>query len=331
MKALLEKLVNTTGPSGYEAKVRQLIQKELEGHVDEIRIDPLGSLIARKGTKTEGGKTIMLAAHMDEIGLMVTHVDENGFARFTRIGGVFPRNTAGGRVRFLNGAAGVIGTEPHTNLSSVPALEKMFIDLGVSSAKDCPVGIGDVAVFERSFEDMGDRLAAKAMDDRTGVAILIETLKNIKDTPNEIYGVFTVQEEVGTRGAGPAAFGIDPDLAIAIDVTLTGDTPKDTTNQVRLGDGPAIHIKDAGTIADPKVSAWLKKGAEQAKLPYQISIIPHGTTDNYTIQTSRGGVPTGGVSIPCRYVHSPSEVVDVNDLENSVKLLVHVLSKKVLL
>ena len=329
MKALVKKLVETTAPSGYEANLRAVIEKELKGHVDELRVDGLGNLIARKGEKTDKGSVIMLAAHMDEIGLMVTHVDEDGFARFTRIGGVFPRYTAGGRVRFLNGAAGVIGMEPHSGYSSVPAIEKMFIDLGMSSAKDCPVEIGDVAVFERTFEDLGDRLASKAMDDRTGVAVLVETLKQLKITPNAVYGVFTVQEEVGTRGAGPAAFGIDPDLALAIDVTLCGDTPQNKDTQVHLGKGPAVHIKDTRTVADPRVTEWIKAGAKKAGIPLQTSILTVGATDTYTIQTSRAGVPSGGISIPCRYIHSPSEMVDVRDLENSVKLLVALLSKGV--
>ncbi len=329
MKSLIKKLVETTAPSGYEANIRKVIEAELKGHVDSLTVDPLGNLIALKGEKTADNTTVMLAAHMDEIGLMVTHVDENGFARFTRIGGVFPRNTAGGRVRFLNGAAGVIGMEPHSSLSSVPELEKMFIDLGVSSAKDCPVEIGDVAVFERTFEDLGNRLVSKAMDDRSGVAVLIAALQQIKSTPNQIAAVFTVQEEVGTRGAGPAAFGINPDLAIAIDVTLCGDTPLDNSSQVRLGDGPAVHIKDAGTLADPRVSAWIRQGAKAAKVPFQTSIISRGTTDAYTIQTSGAGVPTSGISIPCRYIHSPSEMVDVRDLENSVKLIVQLLSNQV--
>lgn len=329
MKDLLQKLVETTSPSGYEAKVRDVIQEEITPYVDEIKIDKLGNLIARKGEKTEKGKTILLAAHMDEIGVMVTHVDEDGYARFTKIGGVYPRNTAGGRVRFLNGAAGVIGIEPHNNASSVPALEKMFIDLGVSSVKESPVEMGDVAVFERTFEDLGNRLVSKAMDDRSGVAVLIETAKQLKSTPHAVYFVFTVQEEVGTRGAGPAAFGIDPDFAVSVDVTLAADTPQDKRTQVKLGAGPAIHIRDAGVLADPRISAWIENGAKKAKIPFQISILPFGTTDNYTIQTSGAGVPVGGVSIPCRYIHSASEMVDLGDLENSAKLLAYLLSNPV--
>ncbi|MBN2045204.1 MAG: M42 family metallopeptidase [Anaerolineales bacterium] len=329
MKELVKKLTQTTAPSGYETNLRSVIEEELKGSTDQIRVDGLGNMIVRKGPEQPGAPTIMLAAHMDEIGLMVTHVDENGFARFTNIGGVFPRYTAGARVRFLNGAAGVIGIEPHSNTSSVPALDKMFIDTGVSSAKQSPVEIGDVAVFERTFEDLGDRLVSKAMDDRAGIAVLIEAFRQLKKSPNNVYAVFTVQEEVGARGAGRAAFGLEPDLALVVDVTLCGDTPQNKETQVFLGKGPAVHIKDLGTLADPRVTGWIKKGAQRARIPIQTSILTRGYTDTYTIQTSRAGVPAGGIAIPCRYIHSPSEMVDVSDLTNSVKLLAALLSKPI--
>jgi endoglucanase len=274
---------------------------------------------------------IMLAAHLDEIGIIATHVDENGFVRFTTIGGVYPRNTSGGRVRFLNGASGVIGMEPGSTRTSVTDISKMFIDLGVSSKKDCPVNIGGVAAFERTFEDLGDRMVSKAMDDRIGVAVLIETLKKFNGGPNEVVGVFTVQEEVGVRGATAAAYGVDPDLGIAIDVTLSGDTPNDKSIAVGLGKGPAIKVKDGGMISDPRVVAWMEAGAKQAKLPYQREVLLAGSTDARAIQLTRSGVPAGCVSIPCRYVHSPSEMVDYNDVQNAVKLLVHLLSKPVAL
>ncbi len=205
----------------------------------------------------------------------------------------------------------------------------MYIDLGVSSAKVCPVETGDVAVFERTFEDLGDRLVSKAMDDRVGVAILIKMLQEMGDSPNNVYAVFTVQEEIGARGAGRAAFGIDPDLALAIDVTLCGDTPLNKETQVILGKGPAVHIKDVGTIADPRVTEWIKKGAKRSRIAVQTSILTRGYTDTYTIQTSKAGVPSGGISIPCRYVHSPSEMVDVSDLNETVKLLVALLIKPI--
>jgi putative aminopeptidase FrvX len=329
MKALLKELTSIPSPSGYESPIRKAIEETINPFVDQCTTDALGNLIARKGKKSANGMTILLAAHMDEIGVMVTHVDENGYARFTNLGGVYPRNTAGGRVRFLNGTAGVIGMEPHSSSYSVPALDKMFIDFGVDSASDCPVGIGDVAVFERTFEDLGDRLVSKAMDNRSGVAVLIETLRALKDGPNEIAAVFTVQEEVGSRGAQTAAYGVDPDLGIVIDVTVAGDTPKNKATQVKLGRGPAVHIKDVGSLASPQVSAWIQAGAKKNKIQTQISILPYGYTDARSIQPSRAGVPTGGVSIPCRYVHTPSEMVDVEDLKDAVKLLVGLLSEPV--
>jgi endoglucanase len=169
------------------------------------------------------------------------------------------------------------------------------------------------------------------MDDRIGVAVLIETLKKFKGGPNEIVGVFTVQEEVGVRGATAAAYGVDPDLGIAIDVALSGDTPNDKSIDVGLGRGPAIKIKDGGMISDPRVVAWMEAGAKQARLPYQREILLAGGTDARAIQTTRSGVPTGCISIPCRYVHSPSEMVDYNDVQNAIKLLVHLLERPVTL
>lgn len=329
MKSLIQNLVETTGPSGHEALVRKLVKKEIKHHVDKMHVDGLGNLITRKGKKEKNGKTIMLSAHMDEIGIIVTHVDDNGFARFTTLGGVAPRNTAGGRVRFLNGVSGVIGMEPHSNRNSVTDITKMYIDLGVNSSKDCPVEIGDVASFERTFQDLGDRLVSKAMDDRIGVAVLIETMKKFNRGPNEVVGVFSVQEEVGLRGATAAAYGIDPDIGIAIDVTLWGDTPNQKNIQVALGKGPAIKVKDSGMISDPRIVSWMEAGAKQARIPYQLEILQGGTTDARAIQVTREGVPTGCVSIPCRYVHSPSEMVDYNDVQNAVKLLVHLLERRV--
>jgi putative aminopeptidase FrvX len=329
MKSLIRKLVEITGPSGYEAGVRKLVIDEIRDHVDKYEVDDLGNLITSKGKKEDGGMIIMLAAHLDEIGIIVTHVDENGFARFTTIGGVRPRNMAGGRVRFVNGVPGVIGMEGEPGILNVTEVSKMYIDLGVSNEKDCPVSIGDVAAFERTFEDYGDRIVSKALDDRVGVAVLIEILKQLKGGPNHVVGVFTVQEEVGVRGATAAAFGVEPDLGIAIDVTLSGDTPKDDRIQVGLGKGPAIKVKDQGMISDPRVVAWMEAEAKRINIPYQLEILLMGSTDARAIQTSRAGVPSGCVSIPCRYVHTPSEMVDINDVENVIKLLVSLLERQV--
>ena len=324
MKDLIKELVKIAGPSGFETEVRAFVQQELEGHVDEMKVDSLGNLITRKGTASGSGLNVMLAAHLDEIGVIVTHLDDQGFARFAALGGVYPRNTAGARVRFLNGVGGVIGMEP-SGYSSVTPIDQMFIDVGDSKKGQSPINVGDVAAFERTFDDFGDRLVAKALDDRVGVAVLIEVMKNLKKTPHGVFGVFTIQEEVGVRGATTAAYGVDPDIGVAIDVTKTGDTPKAKTMDVALGNGPAIKVKDSGMIADPRVVAWMEAGAKKARLPYQKEILVGGSTDARAIQITRAGVPVGCLSIPCRYVHSPSEMVDYQDVQDSVKLLLHLL------
>jgi putative aminopeptidase FrvX len=323
MKELLKTLVEIPGPSGYESQVRNQIREWIEPLVDELRVDPLGNLVAVR--KQTDAPRLMLVAHMDEIGLMVTHVDQQGFARFVALGGVMPIHCVGGRVRFLNGVQGVIGVEKNPTSSEIPPLERMFIDVGASSAEDCPIRIGDVAVFDRSFVDLGKRVVSKAMDDRVGVAVLIEALRRIEKSVFEIYFVFSVQEEVGVRGATVAAFGVEPDLGLAIDVTATGDTPKGHRMEVRLGKGPAIKIRDAGMLADPRLIQWMVQTAEKARIPYQREILEFGGTDARAIQLSRGGVPAGVLSIPCRYVHAPSEMVDMEDVENAVKLLINLL------
>jgi endoglucanase len=323
MKELLKTLVEIPAPSGYESQVRNQIREWIEPLVDEMRVDSLGNLVAVR--KQTDAPRLMLVAHMDEIGLMVTHVDQQGFARFVALGGVMPIHCVGGRVRFLNGVQGVIGVEKNPTSSEIPPLEKMFIDVGASSAEDCPIRIGDVAVFDRSFVDLGKRVVSKAMDDRVGVAVLIEALRRIEKSAFEMYYVFSVQEEVGVRGATVAAFGVEPDLGLAIDVTATGDTPKGHRMEVRLGKGPAIKIRDAGMLADPRVIQWMVQTAEKAKIPYQREILEFGGTDARAIQLSRSGVPAGVLSIPCRYVHAPSEMVDMEDVENAVKLLINLL------
>jgi endoglucanase len=331
MKQLLKTLTETYGPSGYEDAVRDVILKEVKPLADEIRVDALGNLIVRK--KSSGGeknpKKIMLAAHMDEIGVIASHIDKSGFVRFTNIGGVFGRYTLGARVRFLNGVTGVIGYDRLEQINDILPINKMYIDVGASSKADCPVKVGDIAAFERTFIEMGERLVAKSMDDRAGVAVLIETLRTTKSTPNDLYFVFTTQEEVGSRGAGAAAHSIEPDFGIAVDVTPTGDTPASLKMVMDLGKGPCIKIRDIGMLSDPRIVEWMIKTAEKAKIPYQREVLLIGSTDASEIQISRAGVITGALSIPVRYVHSASEMVDHKDLENLVKLLTAMLSKPV--
>jgi len=331
MKQLIQKLVETVAPSGYETAVRELIRAEIAGLVDEIRVDALGNLIARKGQKGSGGMRIMLSGHMDEIGVIATHIDENGFIRFSTIGGVYPVHCIGGRVQFLDGTRGVIYMEKPESPDRVPALDRMYIDVGATDRPSCPVKVGDVAAFDRPYVEMGDRLVSKAMDDRIAVAVMIEALKNLKSTPNEVYFVFSTQEEVGLRGATVAGYGVDPDLALAVDVTRTGDTPKGVKMEVSLGKGPAIKVRDGGMLADPRVIRWMVAAAEKLGLPYQMEVLEGGTTDARAIQLSRAGVPAGCLSIPTRYIHSPSEMVDFRDVQQCVQLLTALVSEPVTL
>jgi len=328
MNNLIQKLVEIHSPSGYESAIREAIRAEISPLVDEVRVDALGNLIARKGSGGSQGKKVMLSAHMDEIGLIVTHVDENGFARFTTLGGVRARNLPGGRVRFVNGISGVIGKQ-YRSEEWASAFEELFIDVGARDRKSCPLRVGDVAAFDRPFTDLGERLVAKAMDDRIGVAVLIETLRQLGPSPHELYFVFSVQEEVGLRGATTAAYGIDPDIGLAVDVTGTGDTPKDSFMEVGLGKGPAIKVRDGGMLSDPRVVGWMEQTAIQKRLPYQLEVLEGGTTDARVMQVSRAGVPVGCLSIPCRYIHSPSEMVDYNDVKNAVRLMVELLGAPV--
>jgi tetrahedral aminopeptidase len=329
MIPLIQKLIETPGPSGYESLVRAAILSEVEPFANEVRVDSLGNLIAVKGGGDPGGKKIMLSAHMDEIGIIATHIDEKGFVRFIPLGGVSRYYCLGGRVRFLDGPLGVIGIEYQEDQNRTPAFENMFVDVGASSRESCPIRVGDVAIFDRPFSEVGSRLVAKAMDDRIGVALLVEVLRQLQDCPHQVFFVFSVQEEVGLRGATTAAFGLDPDIGIAVDVTRSGDTPKGVRMEMGLGKGPAIKVRDSGMFSDPRVVDWMVQTARREGLPYQMEVLEAGTTDARAIQLTRAGVPSGCISIPCRYIHSPSEMVDLNDVQNGVRLLLALLSQPV--
>lgn len=318
---LLEQLTQTFGPSGFEDAIRDVIRQEVAPLVDELRVDPLGSLVAyRKGTG--GGQKIALAAHMDEIGVMATYVEEQGYVRFTSIGGLRPLNCAGSRVRFANGVVGVVSVERRDDANSLPALQHLYIDVGATSREDCPVAVGDPGQFIGPLVCQGNRLVSKTMDDRVGCYVLIEVLRRLEDTPHDVYAIFSTQEEIGLAGARTSAFRIDPDIAISIDVTGTGDTPKAHPMAVELGKGPAIKVKDGGMIAHPLVRDKLVAAAKEAGLPYQMEILLGGSTDAAAMQLVRAGVPSGCVSIPCRFIHSPSEMIDEADVENAIILLV---------
>ena len=326
--ALIKKMVETPGPSGQEQLIRAAILEEIQGSADEIRTDAMGNLIARKGSKQPNGLRIMISAHMDEIGLMVTHVDEDGFVRFISIGGVSPLTCIGGRVIFMNGQRGVIGCE-RLEPNALPTLEKLFIDVGATSREDCPVKVGDVCGFERPFLDLRKHLVAKSMDNRISVVAASAALRALQASPHEVYFVFSVQEEVGLRGSATAAYGVDPDVGLAVDVTRTGDTPRTTKMEVALDKGPAVKVRDSSFIADPREVDWMVATAKAADIPYQMEVLEAGGTDGRSIQLARAGVPAGCLSIPCRYIHSPSEMVSRMDVENAIRLLVELLSHEV--
>ncbi|MHC1771454.1 MAG: M42 family metallopeptidase [Flexilinea sp.] len=328
MKNLLNNLTQTFGPSGYENEIRGLIQNEIESCVDEMYVDALGNLIARKGKLKDGGKRIMISAHMDELGVMVSHIDENGFVYIAFIGGINPLTCFGSRVKFINGTEGVVYAETK-KMHIVPDVTQLFVDVGATSKADCPLKTGDIGVFVRPFLDLGNRVVSKALDDRIGCLVVIEALKIIKESPNELYFVFSVQEEVGIRGAVTSAYAIDPDMGIAVDVTIAADIPYGEKANPVLGKGPCVKVRDGNLIANPNVINAMTEAAEQAGIPYQMEVLRFAGTDAGAIQFARSGVPAGCLSIACRYVHSPSEMVDWNDTQNSIRLLTELLEKPV--
>jgi len=328
---IIRRLVECYGPSGSEGAVRDLIRAEVEASGVlkrkgcQVAVDALGNLVVlRKGSG--GGRRVMLAAHMDEIGIVASHVDQKGFLRFSNIGGLRPLNLNGSRVRFADGTAGVIGLERLEEPAKLPGLDRFYLDVGAKDTASVTVKVGDTACFVRPFEEVGGRLVSKAMDDRIGCAILLQVLRDLESSPHDVHFVFTVQEEVGLRGATTSGFGVDPELAVAVDVTDTGDTPECLPMAMHLGKGPAIKVRDGGMLAHVGIKDWLVRTAEGAGIPYQLEVLAGGTTDAKAIQTSRAGVPVGCVSVPTRYIHTPSEMVDPEDVRNAVRLLVAALS-----
>jgi endoglucanase len=326
MMDLIKRLVEAYGPSGFEDCVRDLIRSEIESFADEIRVDPMGNLIAQRNGQGQGQR-VMIAAHMDEIGVMVSHITEEGFLRFTNIGGVMAHTLLGNRVQFADGRVGIIYSDRIDDRQKLHPLNKHYIDIGAGSKADCPVQIGDAAGFMRDLVIAGNRLTAKSMDDRIACAIAIEVMKRLAATPHEVSFVFSVQEEVGTRGAQAAASALLPDVGIAVDVTLTGDTPEAAPMAVALGKGPAIKIKDTGMIAHAGLVRLLRQHAEKAGIPHQLEVLDGGTTDARPMQVAGPGCAAGCISIPCRYVHSQSETVDLRDVEGAIQLLVALLSE----
>lgn len=328
MKELIKRLTEAFGPSGAEKPVRDMIAAEVRGLADDVRVDVMGSLIALKRGR-DSGKKVMLAGHMDEIGVMVTWVDAKGFLRFTNIGGIQPLRLIGTRVQFADGLTGVIGTEKLESWDKVPDMSKLFIDVGARDKASCPVKVGDVAVFTRPFVEQNGRAIAKAMDDRIACVVLIEALRGLPTPAYDSYFVFTTQEEVGLRGALTSSYGIDPDYGIAIDVTTTGDTPEAHPMSVELGGGAAIKVKDASLICHPGLKDWMVRLAEENHIKHQLEVLESGGTDAGAMQRTRAGVIAGVISIPTRHIHTPSEMVDLGDVEACVALVKALLGKPI--
>ncbi|HDS09334.1 MAG TPA: M42 family peptidase, partial [Firmicutes bacterium] len=324
---LIKKFNTLSGPSGYEDEVKEELKKSiLKLGIKDITESSLGSLVVKIGT---GKKKVMLAGHMDEIGVLCTFIDKEGFLRFSPVGGVSKYGLIGTRIQFINGVSGIIGSE----LLKKPedfSLEKLFIDIGARDLKSAEelVPVGTFGVFKREVDILGTRVAAKAHDDRIGCIVMLEVLERIfkKKLPYTLYFVFTVQEEVGLRGARVSAYGIEPDFGIALDVTGTGDTPSGYKMAVKLGGGVAIKVKDSSIITHPKLKDLLINISKKNKIPYQLEILEYGGTDAGAIHLTKSGIPSTVLSIPTRYVHSQSELIDLNDVKATEDLLEKVLT-----
>ncbi|MBD3372665.1 MAG: M20/M25/M40 family metallo-hydrolase [Candidatus Coatesbacteria bacterium] len=321
MQETIRTLCQTYGPSGSERRVLEEVEKLIAPHVDETRYDLLGNLIARVGS---GGRKLMFAAHADEIGLVVHYIDEKGYLRVTPLGGVYHQHLMGRRVEFANGTVGVIGLEQRNVTAGKHDWQNIYVDIGAKdrAAAEKRVKVGDAAAFSRTSVFQDDVVVSKALDDRLGCAVLVEALKKLGGSAeNECHFVFTVQEELGCRGARTSAYGITPDAAYAVDVTTTGDTPLSNPMPCNLGEGVAIKMMDGGTVIPTRVRDLMIGLCEANGLPYQREVLRGGTTDVFAIQFTKEGVPIGAVSIPTRYVHQPSEMASLTDTEAAVGLI----------
>lgn len=335
---LLSKICTTPGAPGFEQKVRELVISEVKDLVDELEIDNMGNVYAiKRGTAAADGernKRVMVGAHMDEIGFIVTHIDDNGFIRFHTLGGFDPKTLTAQRV-IVHGKEDVIGvmaSKPIHVMSpeernKVAKTKDYFIDTGMSGEKVKElIQIGDSITREREFIEMGDCVNGKSLDNRLAVFILIETLKNLKDQeiPFDLYGVFTVQEEVGIRGANVSAMRINPDFGFGLDTTIAFDLPGAAAHEMitKLGEGTAIKIMDASTICDYRMVDFMKKTADKHEIKWQPEILTAGGTDTAGIQRmTEGGSIAGAVSIPTRHLHQVIEMAHKEDIQGSIELL----------
>jgi putative aminopeptidase FrvX len=329
----LERLSNAYGVTGREIQIRDILTQLLEPHSDEIQVDKLENVIAIKKGKQNGPK-IMLAAHMDEVGLMVKTITKEGFIQFTKMGGIDDRILPAQRVAVLTkkgNCRGTIGSKPphiqkEEERKKIIAFDELFIDVGAENREDATnmgVAVGDPIAFDVKYSSLGrDVVMGKAFDNRAGCAAMVETFRLLENTNCTVCAVGTVQEEVGLRGAATAAFGVDPDIAVALDVTIAGDVPgvREFDTSVKMGKGPALTISDSGLITHPKILRWLIDTAEEEKISFQLESGLLGSTDAARISITRQGIPSGAVSVPTRYIHSPVGILSLKDIESSAKL-----------
>ena len=327
MFELIKQMVDLYGASGREHGVASAIEALVKDKVDTVTRDAMGNLICEKRGTDPNGKRIMLSAHMDHIGFIVVAVEKEGFLRVMPVGGIGLAVSRTRHVSFENGVQGVIVQEP-VREGETPAMKHMFIDIGAADEAEAlsMVQLGDVAVYANDCFRLGEhRVAAPAMDDRVACALLVSVLEALPQTRNTVIAVFSTQEEVGCRGAKTAAYAVEPDVGIALDVTANGDTPETKQPAVRLGDGAAVKIMDRGSISNPALVEELLAAGDRAGVKTQREVLPFGGTDASAIQLTRGGVRVCTVSIPCRYVHSACEVIDLRDVEAAKGLLVEYL------
>lgn len=317
---LIQTLNAAHGPSGDEEGIREKLAELARPLADEISTDTMGNLIVRK---LGSGPRVMLCAHMDSIGFIVTHVEENGFLRVGRLGGISPKEAAYTPVRFAGGARGVIVPEEKADFGKLK-LDECYVDIGAKDRETAlkAVAVGDTMIYDSPCFTNQGKVVSPYLDNRISCAILLKVLEEMELCPNDLYVVFTVQEEVGLRGAKPAAWAVDPDYAVVVDVTDVDDTPgSEKCGTVRLGKGPAIKIMDSSVICHPDMIQKLESQAKTLDMPTQRDIMRAGGTDAGVMHTTRIGVRTGGVSVPCRYIHTPVEMADLQDARDCAKLL----------
>jgi endoglucanase len=329
----LEKLSNAQGVTGRENQIRELLTEMLKPTCDEIQIDRMENLIAIKKGKPKAPK-IMLAAHMDEVGLMVKTITKDGFLQFSKLGGIDDRILAAQKVVVFTKKgtfSGVVGSKPphiqkEEERKKIMSYDDLFIDVGANSKEDAAtmgIAVGDPIAFDVTYTKLSNgNVMGKAFDNRAGCAAMVETMKLLQNCDCTVFAVGSVQEEVGLRGAGTAAFAIDPDLALALDVTIAGDVPgvREYDTSVKLAKGPALTVSDSGVITHPKVMRWILDTATEAKIPLQLESGLLGSTDAARISLTRQGIPSGTLSIPTRYIHSPAAILNLTDVENTAKL-----------